>query len=100
MTAVSNKWTVVQHSGYGYTHKPGFEHAVETRAITTVGELKRVERSGGVVFDSYLLAEDFAEKADFPADYKGLYPQARGTFSSQMIDGLRIYKPIRAESVG
>ena len=100
MTAVSNKWTVVQHSGYGYAQKPGFKQAVETRALSTVGEVRRVERSGGVVFDSYLLAEEFAEKANFPADYKGLYPKARGTFSSQMIDGLRIYQPVRTEPVG
>lgn len=100
MTAVSNKWTIVQHSGYGYSHKPGFRRAVETRQLHTVGELKRVERNGGVVFDSYLDAETFAEKANFPPGTRGLYPQARGTFSSQMIDGLRIYKPVRAEPVG
>jgi hypothetical protein len=100
MTATPNKWTVVQHSGYGYKGNPQFQQAVETRQLHTIGELRRVEQSGGVVFDSYLLAEEFAERANYPADYKGIIPDARGTFSSQTIDQLRIYKPLRAEPVG
>ena len=97
---MTDKWTVVQHSGYGYTNKPGFRQAVETRKLATVGEVRLVERAGGVVFDNYLLAEEFAERANYPADNNSIYPRAKGTFSLLKIDGLRIYKPIRAEPVG
>jgi hypothetical protein len=100
MTAIQNKWTVVQHSGYGYKGNPQFEQAVETRQLQTLGEQRLVERSGGVVFDSYLIAEEFAERANYPADYGGIIPDARGTFSKLMIDGLKIYKPVRTEPVG
>jgi hypothetical protein len=100
VTTVQNKWTVVQHSGYGYKGNPQFKQAVETRQVQTKGEMSLVERSGGVVFDSYLLAEEFAERANYPADYNGIIPDARGTFSKLMIDSLRIYIPLRAEPVG
>src|SRR5215831_1068927 len=98
MTAVSNKWTVVQHSGYA--NKPGFRQAVETRQLSTVGEVRLVERAGGVVFNDYLTAENFAERANFPPGHESIYPRAKGTFSQLKIDGLRIYKPVRAEPVG
>jgi hypothetical protein len=100
MTAVDNKWTIVQHSGYGYKGNPQFKQAVETRKLDTVGQVRLVERVGGVVFDSYLEAESFAERANYPADYTGIVPDARGTFSKLMIDNLRIYKPVRTEPIG
>lgn len=94
------KWAVVQHSGYGYKGNPQFKKAVETRKLQTVGELRLVERCGGAVFDSYLDAEHFAEKANYPDDYKGIVPDARGTFSKLAIDGLRIYIPVRIGPIG
>lgn len=94
------KWAVVQHSGYGYKGNPQFKAAVETRKLQTVGEVRLVERCGGAVFDSYLEAEEFAEKANYPADVKGIVPHAKGTFSKLCIDGLRIYIPVRIGPVG
>lgn len=88
-------WTVVQHSGYGYSAKPGFEHAVETRHISTQAERHRVEGAGGVIFDTCMAAEDFAEAANYPAGNPGIYPRAKGTFSDKLIDGLLIYIPTR-----
>jgi 3-mercaptopyruvate sulfurtransferase SseA len=98
---MTDKWTVVQHSGYGYKRNPQFEHAVESIGLSNATEVRQVERAGGVVFDSYRMAEEFAERANYPADYNGgIIPDARGTFSDRMIEGLKIYIPVRAEPVG
>jgi hypothetical protein len=89
------KWTLVQHSGFGYAEKPGWEKAVETRQITTEVELKRVESVGGYVFDSYSDADDQEYKSNYP-DGAGdtlTYPAVRGTFSHKELDGLKIYIP-------
>lgn len=89
------KYTMVQHSGYGYAKKPGFEHGVEVRMITTVAEVRKVEKAGGILFDSGAEAYAFEESASFPEGHEGLYPKAAGTFSSEKIDGLAIYIPVR-----
>lgn len=88
-------WTIVQHSGYGYGGKDGFYHATETRKINTNQELTRVKKAGGLVFDNYQEATDFSDKANYPEGTVGIYPKARGTFSSEKIDGLYIYIPVR-----
>lgn len=96
------KWAIVQHSGYGYKGNPQFQAAVEVVGIHTVGQQRLVERCGGAVFDSYLDAEGFAEKANYPADMnpQSIIPQAKGEFSKLRIDGLRIYIPVRGGPVG
>jgi hypothetical protein len=88
------KWTVVQHSGYGYAEKEGFKQATEVRKITNKTELKLVEKVGGLVFDNYLMADEYTERANYPAANGGLHPRASGTFSDKTIDGLRIYLPV------
>jgi hypothetical protein len=100
MTSVTDKWTVVQHSGFGYKGNPQFEHAVEVRQIHVIGELHRVERAGGMILDSYMEAEAFAERANYRPSNKGIIPDARGTFSNLKIDDLCIYIPVRGEPVG
>jgi hypothetical protein len=100
MVTVTNKWTVVQHSGYGYKGNPQFEHAVEVRQLHNLGELRLVERVGGMVLDSYMDAEAFAERANYRPSNKGIIPNAMGTFSKLQIDGLKIYIPVRGEPVG
>lgn len=89
-------WVIVQHSGYGYTGKAGFERAVETRGLQTNAERTKVEKAGGVVFATYMEAEDFTEKANYPEDNSSIYPAAKGTFSEKTLDGLRIYIPVRS----
>lgn len=98
----TGKYTIVQHSGFGYSQNPQFEHAVETRQIQNSAEMIRVNRAHGLIFDSYKEAEDFAEKANYPADTdpKSIIPNAKGKFSVWLIDGLKIYIPVRAEPVG
>jgi hypothetical protein len=95
------KWTLVQHSAYGYQEKPGWEKAVETRQITTEAELKRVQAAGGMVFDSYNEADDQEYKSNYPqgAGDTLMYPAVLGTFSSTMIDGLRIYIPASTRQI-
>jgi|tagenome__1003787_1003787.scaffolds.fasta_scaffold20677639_2 hypothetical protein len=89
------KWTLVQHSAYGYAEKPGWEKAVETRQITTDAELKRVKSAGGFVFASYNEADDQEYKSNYPkgAGETLTYPEVLGTFSDKELDGLRIYIP-------
>jgi len=62
---MDDKWTVVQHSGFGYGGKPAFEKGLETRMCRTQTEKNRVIKAGGVLFD-YMGAEKFAEKAMYP----------------------------------
>jgi hypothetical protein len=92
-------YTVVQHSGYGYNNDPQFEHALESRKLGTKVEADRVTKAGGVIFPGYTEAEDFAEKAQYQPDNASIIPNAKGTFSDQLIDDLRIYIPVR-EIVG
>ena len=89
------KWTIVQHSGYGYSSNPQFEHAVETRVLANNAEVRTVNQVGGLVLDSYMEAEDFCDKANYPEGNSSIIPTARGTFSHRTIDGLKIYIPLR-----
>jgi hypothetical protein len=96
----TNKWTIVQHSGYGYKRNPQFQHAVEVRKTESAAEERRVEKAGGILFDTYMEAENFAERANYPVGHVGIIPDARGTFSVWVIDDLHIYIPVRPEAVG
>ena len=100
---MQEKWTLVQHSGFGYEEKPGWDKAVETRQITTAEELKRVESVGGLIFDSYGEADKQMYASNYPQgveiegkDFRLTYPEVLGTFSDKELDGLRIYIPMRA----
>ena len=89
------KWTLVQHSGYGYGEKEGFRRGVEIRSLSTVGEVRIVQKAGGVVFDSYDDAMEAEESENYPPGTVGMYPNAQGQFSDKIIDDLRIYIPKR-----
>lgn len=89
-----SKYTLVQHSGFGYGEKPGFEHAVEEHSVTD-REAEKVRKLGGVIFDSYEQAYDAAEHENYPPEVDGVIPQAPGTFSKVLIDGLAVYLPPR-----
>jgi|tagenome__1003787_1003787.scaffolds.fasta_scaffold20165400_3 hypothetical protein len=96
------KWTLVQHSGFGYGEKPGWEHAVEMRQITTDVELKRVQSVGGYVFDSYEEADKQEMASNYPkgtTDNPLTYPEVLGTFSHKTLDDLKIYIPATATQV-
>jgi hypothetical protein len=86
------QYTVVMHSAAGYKGDPTFARGLESRSVTAA-QAAAVTRRGGVVFDSYGDAEDYAFGAQYPAAYIGLVPNAPGAFSAYKIDGLAVYVP-------
>jgi len=96
MTKISETlYTLVQHSGFGYAGKPGFKQAVEMRMLTRKGQIEKVRKAGGMLFDSYAAASDAADTENYPEEVQGLYPRARGTFARFVVDGLHVYIPSR-----
>ena len=95
MKLKDERWTLVQHSAYGYQAKPGWDKAVETRQITTTEELARVQSVHGYVFETYDAADDQEMKSNYPKGTTDTltYPECLGTFSHKEIDGLKIYMP-------
>lgn len=89
---MSPEWTIVQHSGYGYGGDEGFRHAVEVRQVSTRAEKARVASAGGMLFPSWRAADDYCDSANYPPEVSGLYPRARGSFSTHKVDGLAIYR--------
>lgn len=88
------KYTVVQHSGYGYAGNPLFQKGLESRGLEKSAWVNLVEKEGGLLFDTYADCEEYCIKEMYPQpDEQGLVPEAPGTFSDRLIDGLRIYLP-------
>lgn len=99
---MSELYTVVQHSAWVTKRDPQFEHALESAAITEK-QANKVRALGGLVFDSYGKAEDYAEAEQYPPGYAGLIPVARGTFTRHKlaeIEGRPIYVPARHDADG
>ena len=95
MTRTEPKYTVVQHSGFGYSAKDGFEHDLEPRRVTTQREQDAVTRVGGVLFGDWKDADDYCEAESYPGDgvALALHGRAPGTFADLEVDGLRVYVP-------
>lgn len=91
------KWTLVQHSAYGYKGNLRFQAGLETRHVTTKRNEERIIKAGGLLFDSYQEAEDAAMLYQYPPGYEGLTPRAlsTGDFARGKIDDLRIFIPYR-----
>lgn len=87
------KYTLVQHSGYGYAERSEFKAAVETRMITRAAEERRVLNAGGIVLDKPSDAYRREDEENYPPGTPGLTPRAKGSFSRKKIDGLPIYIP-------
>lgn len=85
-------YTLVQHSGYTYSGKPGFDAAVELRSVTTAQE-KVVKKVGGLLFKDYDTASEREYDENFPPEVEGMYPEARGSFAKSKITGQNIYIP-------
>ncbi len=92
-TKVPTRYTIVQHSGFGYNGNLSFEKGLETRRVETQDDQIKVVRAGGLLFENYNDAEEYTETEPYKGDAKALMPYAHGTFSESMIDGLRIYIP-------
>ena len=92
------KFTLVQHSGYGYGGKLEFVRAVQIQTLVQKRLVEQVLKAGGVVFDSMLEADEREYAENYPdREYGGLIPHVLGRFSDKKIDGLRIYIPARKE---
>ena len=87
-------YTLVQHSGYARGGKGEFMHAVESMPLTS-GDALRVLKAGGLIISEYAHAEDRAFAENYPPGVEGLVPKVKGTFSSTVIDGLKLYIPTR-----
>jgi len=90
-----NKHTIVQHSAFGYEKDYRFKFGLETRTLGNKKQIDRVEKAGGVVFDDYMDAEDYAFEQMYSEEVRGLCPLAKGTFSKMTVDGLHIYIPLK-----
>lgn len=89
------KWAIVQHSAVAAKGDMTFERALETRMVSKDADARKVEKAGGILFDSYADAEDFTEVAMYPPGNDGLIPNVLGKFSDETLDGMRIYIPVR-----
>lgn len=90
------RWTVVQHSGYGYGLNPQFRAGLEVRQVSTRTIARAIEKLGGVLFDSWSAADDFAEMEMYSTvEGNGLIPAAPGKFASLKVDELAVYIPAK-----
>ena len=89
------KWTIVQHSGFGYGNKVGFKYGLEPRSLKTKASQNRVIKAGGVLYESYMAADDAAEGFMYPPGHRSIYPNCRpfGGFGRAKVDGLRLFIP-------
>lgn len=99
MPSTDVKYTVVQHSAFGYKDDPQFEAGLETRRVTTQKAQRDVIKVGGLLFDGQHEAETFCDEAMYPVGVEGLIPAARGTFAALKVDSLAVYISVR-EVVG
>jgi hypothetical protein len=95
MTKPNRNWTLVQHSAYGYAGDTTFKRGVEMQGIDTKAALLRVQKAGGMVFDSYDAASEAEYNENYPDNVKGIVPKASGSFSSHKVNGLAIYIPAK-----
>jgi hypothetical protein len=86
------QYAIVRHSGYEYAGNRQFLQGLEMRSVRPA-QAEKVLAVGGVVFDSYLEADDFCEAEMYPPTVKGIIPDAPGVFSRVKIDGLSVYIP-------
>jgi hypothetical protein len=85
----NNKYTLVQHSGYGYGGKPAFSRALEQRHVPDARTEREILKRGGFI-GTYEECDEIVDK---------VFLNAKGEFSDYMIDDLRLYIPVR-EIVG
>ena len=83
-------FTLVSHSGYDWGGNQSFSNGVEVVAVTSAKQVRIINDSGGIVFSSYIEADDFSMDVMYPDDYKGIIPKARGGFGPKT-GNLRLY---------
>lgn len=89
----TDKWTVVQHSAFGYKGDKTFQKGLEVRKIETDVQLGKVIDAGGVIFSDYASADAYENTHPYDG-VEGLVPNAPGTFHKTLkIDKLAVYIP-------
>ena len=89
---MTDKYTLVRHTGYSQTDHAEFAQAVEERSVTSA-VARKIELAGGVSFPDYGTASDAAEAVNYPPGVSGLVPQAKGKFKRIPDFGEEIYVP-------
>lgn len=90
-----NKYTIVRHSAMEHKKDTTFSKGLEVKSVTSKAEEKRVQEAGGVLFDDWNEADDYAQNEMYQPSNLGLIPCAPGTFSKHAIGGLPIYVPVK-----
>src|SRR5262245_22723640 len=93
-------YTLLQHSVFGYAQNPQFEQAVEMRLLNRKDQLAKIEKLGGLIFDSYAEADDAVDAVNYPHGVRRPIPNARGTFANMKVDGLKLYLPAKGDPTG
>lgn len=91
---VKNRWTVVQHSGFGYGGNATFMKSLEVREVNNMADVKAILKAGGLFFNSYTEATKYEEEEPYK-DNDSIIPCVQGTFADVKVDGLAIYIPKR-----
>jgi len=91
-------WTLVQHSGV--KSDPKFRFGVEEAAVTRAGDVDKIRKAGGLLFDNYADAASAAFNENYRPGGKGLYPRVRGSFSTLRIGHRDLYIPVKGEPTG
>lgn len=87
------KYTLVQHSGYGYGGKETFKKAVEVMHLDGPRDVALVSKYGGLIYNTYAEARR-AEEYLNGIDGKRPFLSVPGTFLAPVkIDGLALYVP-------
>ncbi|MFC4498453.1 MULTISPECIES: hypothetical protein [Streptomyces] len=94
------RWTLVQHSAYVVKQDATFQHQVEQVSITTEADLGRVLNLGGLVFESYMAAEDAVDEVNNPTGPDGQPADPILAFhDSYKQSGLPLYIPPKEGAV-
>lgn len=97
MARIEKQWTLIWHTGWTETQHVEFERAVQSSPIRSTVERRAVLLAGGLVFEEYAAAEDFAEAVNYPPSVQGLIPFFDGQIVPTQINGLSVYVPTDAE---
>lgn len=87
-------YTVCQHSAWMVREDTTFKQGLELTCVEHLTKQRRVLAEGGILFETWKDGDAFEHEAAYhsPA-YKGMTPDARGTFSKLKLNGLCVYIP-------
>lgn len=73
-------YTLIQHTGYTVGGNPQFFGAVEEAWVRGDPLRKAIETAGGIIFDTYTVADRAAYAVNYPGRSAALIPHAKGGF--------------------